>query len=308
MKLSEYFDPRKSIKLIGHYNEFNLLKNLIDNDKIPKVIMLTGDKGIGKATFITHILHYYFDKNNYNLTNNMIVKKANFKDLFLNNLYPNIIYLNNGASENIGIDDVRDLKKRLTKTSMNNEKRFIILDSIETLNISTLNGLLKTIEEPSDKNFFILINNKSKPVLETIKSRSLEIHMNLNEDERIKTINYLLELFDQDLNFKKDLLKVSPGNFIKFNYILKEKKLVLEEKLLKNIGLILNLYKKEKETFYRDFLLFFIDYFLQISFISNAINKDELIKNRSFFTKKINEFFLYNLNQSTLLNSLERSF
>ena len=52
--------------------------------------MLTGDKGIGKATFITHILHYYFDKNNYNLTNNMIVKKANYKDLFLNNLYPNI--------------------------------------------------------------------------------------------------------------------------------------------------------------------------------------------------------------------------
>ena len=132
--------------------------------------------------------------------------------------------------------------------------------------------------------------------------------MNLNEDERKKTINYLLELFDQDLNFKKDLLKVSPGNFIKFNYILKEKKLVLEGKLLKNIDLILNLYKKEKETFYRDFLLFFIDYFLQISFISNAINKDELIKNRSFFTKKINEFFLYNLNQNTLLNSLERSF
>ena len=118
----------------------------------------------------------------------------------------------------------------------------------------------------------------------------------------------MLELFDQDLNFKKDLLKVSPGNFIKFNYILKEKKLELEGKFLKNIDLILNLYKKEKETFYRDFLLFFIDYFLQISFISNAINKDELIKNRSFFTKKINEFFLYNLNQNTLLNSLERSF
>ena len=191
---------------------------------------------------------------------------------------------------------------------MNNAKRFIILDNIETLNINTLNGLLKTIEEPSDKNFFILINNKSKPVLETIKSRSLEIHMNLNEDERIKTINYLLELFDQDLNFKKDILKVSPGNFIKFNYILKEKKLELEGKFLKNIEIILNLYKKEKETFYRDFLLFFIDYFLQISFISNSINKDEIIKNRYFFKKKINEFFLYNLNQSTLLNSLERSF
>ena len=35
--------------------------------------------------------------------------------------------------------------------------------------------LLKIIEEPSKKNYFILINNKSKPILDTIKSRSLEI-------------------------------------------------------------------------------------------------------------------------------------
>ena len=34
--------------------------------------------------------------------------------------------------------------------------------------IIVLNALLKIIEEPSKNNYFILINNKSKPLIETL--------------------------------------------------------------------------------------------------------------------------------------------
>ena len=37
-------------------------------------------------------------------------------------------------------------------------------------------------------------------------------------------------------------------------------------------------------------------------------NKKKFIENRSFVVKNINDFFLYNLSQNTLLNSLEDSF
>ena len=35
--------------------------------------------------------------------------------------------------------------------------RFIVLDDIELFNVNSLNALLKIIEEPSKKNYFILL-------------------------------------------------------------------------------------------------------------------------------------------------------
>ena len=60
-------------------------------------------------------------------------------------------------------------------SSINNSFRFIIIDDIERLNENCINALLKTIEEPSSINNFILINNQTVPILDTLKSRSLEI-------------------------------------------------------------------------------------------------------------------------------------
>ena len=41
--------------------------------------------------------------------------------------------------------------------------RFIIFDDVELFNHNSLNALLKLIEEPTKKNYFLLINNKSRP-------------------------------------------------------------------------------------------------------------------------------------------------
>ena len=61
----DYLNPINNFQLIGLKNYFGILKNLIIEDKFPQVLMLTGKKGIGKFTLINHILHYYYDKSNY---------------------------------------------------------------------------------------------------------------------------------------------------------------------------------------------------------------------------------------------------
>ena len=80
----------------------------------------------------------------------------------------------------------RNLKSNILKSSFINKDRFIILDDVELFNINSLNALLKIIEEPTNKNYFFLINNKTKPLLDTIKSRSIEIKIILNEKKRIR--------------------------------------------------------------------------------------------------------------------------
>ena len=63
--------------------------------------------------------------------------------------------------------------------------------------------LLKIIEEPNKNNYFILINNKSKPLLETIKSRCIEIKIIQNEHQRLSTINKLSKLYNIDITLNQ---------------------------------------------------------------------------------------------------------
>jgi len=85
--LFENFEPRKTPKLIGYDEKFLLLRKLIEYQKFPKALLLSGEKGIGKFTAISHLMHYYFDKENYDLNNCTIKKKVlsvtNFYKIFI---------------------------------------------------------------------------------------------------------------------------------------------------------------------------------------------------------------------------------
>ena len=89
---------------------------------------------------------------------------------------------------------------------------------------------------------------------------------------------------------------------------MKEKKLNINDNFFFNLNKILLLYKKEKSTLYKDLSIFLIEYFIQTRKMTNLIHNEKLINDRSFLIKNINDFFIYNLNQNTLINSIERKF
>ena len=307
MTISEYFDSKKTLNLVGHKKNFNFFKDLILKDMLPKVILLSGEKGIGKATLINHIMHFYFEKKNYDEINNKILKKSHFSELYENDLFSNIIYLKGSEFKNIKIEDIRILKSNLLKTTLNNDKRFIIFDDVENFNTNSLNALLKLIEEPGANNYFILINNKTKPLLETIKSRSLEIKIILDEESRKKIISFLLKNFEQKISLNEDLVATTPGNFVKFNYVIQTNKIKIEDNFLDNLEKLLKLYKKEKNLFFKDLILFLFDYYFQIDRSKRIFSNDKLIEKRTLIVKNINNFFLYNLSQSALLSSIKNN-
>ena len=307
MTISEYFDSKKTLNLVGHKKNFNFFKDLILKDMLPKVIMLSGEKGIGKATLINHIMHFYFEKKNYDENNNKILKRTHFTELYENDLFSNIIYLKGSEFKNTKIEDISILKSNLLKTKLNNDKRFIIFDDVENFNTNSLNALLKLIEEPGANNYFILINNKTKPLLETIKSRSLEIKIILDEESRKKIISFLLKNFEQKISLNEDLVATTPGNFVKFNYVIQTNKIKIEDNFLNNLEKLLKLYKKEKNLFFKDLILFLLDYYFQIDRSKRIFSNDKLIEKRTLIVKNINNFFLYNLSQSALLSSIKNN-
>ncbi len=306
--LSLNFNPKKTTRLFGLENEFNFLKKMISSDKFPKTLMLTGNRGVGKSTMISHLMHYYFDKKTYNENENTFSNESVFLNQFIENLFPNILYLNGSDYRNVRVDDIRKIINDLNKSPIKKDKRFIILDDIDSFNINSLNALLKIIEDPGKNNYFILINNKSNKLLNTIKSRSIEIKIMTNNKDRLRISTSLLKYFNQDRIFDENLVSSTPGNFLKFNYIFNNSSLDINEKFLTNLSNILRIYKKEKNIFYKDMLLFFVEYNFQKLKSQGMFNNKKLIEKKLMILKNINDFFLYNLNQNTLLSNLEENY
>lgn len=304
MILSEYFNSKKTNKLIGFNSKFDFFKNLIEKNELPKVTMLSGDKGIGKSTFINHLTHFYFDKKNYNIDEKSF-KDNKFHKQFLNNILQDVCYLSGSDNENVKIDQVRKLKIFLFKKPILFNKRFIILDDVEKFNINSLNALLKELEEPKEYNYFFLINNQTKKILDTIKSRCLDIKFLINQNQRNEIIDFLLRYYDQKIFFRKDIINITPGKFLLYNFICEENNINPSDYLLKNIKIVLSLYKKEKNYIYKDLLLFLTEYNLFEKKEKKLLSTQKFIELRDIYTKKIFDFFSYNLNQDTLLNSLK---
>ena len=160
MSYEDFKDPFYSLTLFGHSRYLNELNTLYINKKLPKVTMLSGNKGSGKFTLIFHFLNYIFDKDNYNSKLLQISPSSNFYKNILNNTFQNFVYI--GGKQKVGINDIRDLKEKVSMSTINSFPRFIILDDVELLNINSSNALLKITEEPSENNYFILINNLQK--------------------------------------------------------------------------------------------------------------------------------------------------
>lgn len=304
MSIIEYNNPKKSLILFELDENLDFLIKLYLKKKFPKNLMISGQKGIGKSTLVNHFMNYVYDKDNYDLKSKSINSQTLFYGQYLKNIFSNIIYLAGDNFKNIKIDDIRDLKIKLSQSTISNKERFIILDDIELFNINSLNALLKMIEEPSSKNYFILINNKTRPLVETIKSRSLELKIILSNKKRVQIIESLIKKNNLEVHIDFRAINLSPRDFLCFNDIIIQHDIKINNNLLDNIEKIINLYKKNKSIDLINMILFLTDYY----FYNLGKNKNNSIetlnKNKYFIIDNINKFVTYNLNQSSLINCI----
>ncbi len=304
MKYSNYLEPKNSLKLFGLSREFILLKDLYSKNNLPNVLLLSGTKGIGKFTLINHLMYYIFDNSNYDEKHNIIPKESTFKKSFLNDVFSNILYFSGSDHATNKVEDIRNIKSKISRSAIDNRSRFIILDDIELFNIHSTNALLKSLEEPTHNNFFILINSKKKFLIETIKSRALEFKIILKNKIRNNIINDLIEFHKINPVIEFANSNITPGNFLRYNYICEQNNIDIKKNFLTNLELLLNLYKKEKSPILIDFINFMTNnYFGKIE-LKQKFGEKKNVEKRLFILENINKFFVHNLNQKSLINTI----
>ncbi len=304
MNYPNFFNPKKSLKLFGLKENFDFISGLYFKKNLPKVLMLSGAKGSGKSTLINHFLYSIFDVKNYNKDKLIVSENSNFYKQFQNNISANMVYIKGDDFKSVKIEDIRNLKTQISQSTISNNDRFIILDDVEIFNQNSLNAMLKIIEEPSKKNYFFLINNKSKPLLDTIKSRALEIKIILNEKMRLEIIDELIKLFKLELILDPKTSGLSPGNFIKFNYLCKEYDLSLSNNFIENLSLLLNLYKKNKDILFINLAFFIVDYYCKHLMDNNVLKNNQIYDVKSYIFDNLNNYLLFNINQNSIINKI----
>ena len=303
-------NPSLQTKLFGLDKIFSEIINLINLQKLPTKILLSGPKGSGKATMAYHIVNYVFSKNEnhpYNLKFNEInINNKSFK-LIKNGTHPNfhLIDLINDK-KNIEVSQIRKMINYSNKSSFNNLPRIIIIDNLENLNTNSNNALLKILEEPNEKIFFLLIHNNNKKILDTLKSRCLAYRINLTFDDSIYITNKLIN--ENILNLLNiDLINYynTPGDFVNLIKFSKLNNLDLKEFNLGNfLSLLINEKYYKKDDFMKSYIFNFIEiYFLKI--FLQSIDKNNIINFYSKFIRKINDTNKFNLDQDSLFMELK---
>ena len=284
--------------MIGHKSLFKDFIYLDQIHKLPNKILLNGPKGIGKKLFVNHFLNYFYLKDNkefYNLKNYEYNLSNNISKLITSNSHPNVlrIYKKNDKKI-IDIDQIRDMIQFTNQTSFNNARRFIIIEDINLLGINSANALLKSIEEPNNKTFYILVNNSEFRTLETIKSRCLEFKTNLVNKEVMEIVNYYFDsniYSDINLDFINNYN--SPSFLISLVNFLETNDLSLKEC---NIEDLLAYIIKNKLYISDEFIKEYLNLFIELFFYKNIYNSKNIsFKIKKYFYLKLSFVKKYNL-------------
>ena len=179
---------------------------------------------------------------------------------------------------------------------INNEKRFIVFDDIDLINLNCAYALLKMIEEPLNNDYFFLINNKTQNIIETIKSRCVEFKINMNFKGSNNNIQEFLKNFELKSLIDFDYNLLTPGLFLRFNQIMYEYNLDLNDTIYENFQKILNNHKRNKLSINIDLMKYIINFYFEKE--NKSISKFQIIK-------IIDELFNYNLSQKTFLETVK---
>ena len=89
---------------------------------------------------------------------------------------PNLLHIDKPVhSGTIGIDTVRTAQQWVYKKPYSGSHKILIITNSEYLSIESQNSLLKVIEEPPEKTQIVLVADKKERILDTVKSRCIEI-------------------------------------------------------------------------------------------------------------------------------------
>tara|TARA_Y100001933_G_scaffold27526_1_gene23079 strand:- start:335 stop:1282 length:948 start_codon:yes stop_codon:yes gene_type:complete len=207
------------------------LNKIVKDNVISNAYIFYGPENIGKKETALRFIEEIIRTNNSDLDPYPKIKDNNYPDYL--RIEPTYLLKGNLINQSeidkeknqitkplIRIEQIRKIKLFLSKRSIQSTKKFILIENAHLLNESSSNGLLKTLEEPTN-GVFILLTSKLNLLLDTIISRSQIIRFKPYSSQELKKLIEKFEHTNTDLLSDSEVLENlifisngSPGKLI----------------------------------------------------------------------------------------------
>ena len=222
------YRPSTFEDFIDQDNIKKILVNSIRNNKISHAYLFSGPRGIGK-TSMAKIFAKAINCQNFALKNDVCDSCDNCQEC--NKQSVDIIEID--AASNNGVDQIRELKNKISIVPSNLKYKVYIIDEVHMLTNSAFNALLKTLEEPPSHVVFILATTEFYEVPETIVSRCQCFSFNrISIESLVKRLKYIAEkekisidddVIEEIANFSNGGLRDAIGMLDKLNSFTNER-------------------------------------------------------------------------------------
>ena len=175
-------------------NFYKIIKNSINSNKISHAYLFEIDDSINVDEFRKDIVKIIIT-NDGNKYNELLV-------IIENDNYQNVRYIFPDG-QYIKKEQIEVLQEDFSKESFDNNKKIYVIVGAENLNKTSANKLLKFLEEPSSDIVAILITKNKYAVIDTIKSRCINISLKKQEKMKldIESIEYkVVDIIEQHKN------------------------------------------------------------------------------------------------------------
>ncbi|WP_137169801.1 DNA polymerase III subunit delta' [Marinomonas sp. FW-1] len=91
-----------------------------------------------------------------------------------------------GQAGTIKVDQVRLLVRQISQKPQVGQNKVVLITHAQAMNINAANAVLKALEEPADRTYFVLTSSQSTSLLPTIRSRCLLVNVPTPNTHEVK--------------------------------------------------------------------------------------------------------------------------
>jgi DNA polymerase III subunit delta' len=204
--------PRENTLLLGHEAAEAALLQSFNAGRLPHAWLITGPRGIGKATLAYRFARFLFAEGAGGggglfaaPANSLSVQPSHqaFR-LVVSGSHPDLLVVERGIDpkrkrqrREIVADDARAVGDFLHLTSSQGGWRVVLVDGADMMNPHAANSLLKILEEPPKRTVLLLASDNPGRLLPTIRSRCRTLALKPLADEAMAA---LLQRYRADLS------------------------------------------------------------------------------------------------------------
>ncbi len=225
--------PRESFHVLGHEAAERTFLDAWNAERLAHAWLLSGPKGIGKASFAYAIARFVLTVgNSRGGKGGLLLEEPVPTQLFLPETHPVVRRVTAGSHADLKViergfsddkktklrseiiaEDVRGISGFMALTPGEGGWRVVIIDAADEMNRHAANAVLKVLEEPPRNALLLLVSHRPGALLPTIRSRCRHLALNPLGNDVVTTLlqRFFPELDEEDVGALARLGQGSAG-------------------------------------------------------------------------------------------------